>query len=158
MQVCYWPCVICKRYQSVNQLELGANTSCNREANNSGTQNRSSREFRLTSGHNGLTRINGAHQATYRRSQARQRQRDARRAIVSGEPYTTSVTAAKSTNSPSVGGASAGKNIDKNAAAALATNQPSDYENDKETTNQKKKKKKITSLSSQEREREITML
>jgi len=31
---------------------------------------------------------------------------------------------------------SAENNIDKNAAAALATNQPSDHENDKETTKQ----------------------
>ncbi len=74
--------------------------------------------------------------ATYRCSQARQRQRDARRATVSGEPSTTSVTAATSTNSPSVAGASAENNTDKNAAATLATNQPSDNENGKEMTNQ----------------------
>jgi len=35
-----------------------------------------------------------------------------------------------------VRGASANKVIDKDAAAPLATNQPIDHENDKETTNQ----------------------
>ena len=67
--------------------------------------------------------------ATYRRSQARQRQKK-----VPGEPFTTSVKAATSANSPCVAGASADKMVDNEAAALLATNQPSDLGNDEETT------------------------
>ena len=71
--------------------------------------------------------------ATYRRSQARQRRRNERRAaIVPGEPSTTSVKAATSTHSPSVAGASADKIVDNEAAALLAKNQPSHLRNDKE--------------------------
>jgi len=133
VQVCFLPFAICKRYQSVNQLELGANTSCNRKANNSGTQNRSSREVRLTSGHNRLTRINGAHQGNISTLTSSSETKGCKACNCF---WRTSVTPATSTNSPSVAGASAEKNIDKNAAAALATNQPSDHEIDKETTNQ----------------------
>lgn len=72
--------------------------------------------------------------ATYRRSQARQRQRK-----VPGEPSTTSVKAASlSANSPSVAGASADEIVANEAAALLATNQPSDLGNDKETTDKPK--------------------
>ena len=74
--------------------------------------------------------------ATQRRSQARQRQRDARRAaIVSSAPLKTSVTAAVTTDFHSVAqplnipASSSDRTLDDNAAATPAAKQPNDTEN-----------------------------